>query len=779
MAENQDRTAHLLAKMDALLRKHEAISQEVTELKEEIQQLQKEDVDVASKTADKHAEQKISKQKEAEIEKPRPEASKHSTAKAAQSSHFKTDLEKFIGENLINKIGIIIIVFGVAIGAKYAIDNQLISPLVRIVLGYLVGLGLFGFAVKLKKNYHKFSAVLLSGSMAIEYFITYAAYSFYGLIPQSLAFALMVIFTVFTVLASLKYNQQVIALFGLVGAYAVPFLLSEESGRIGVLFTYIAIINIGILAIAVRKHWKALNFFAFIFTWLTYAAWLEEDYVTDVHFTFALVFLSVFFLVFYATFLAYNVIKNQAFVLKVDIWLVVANALVFYGFGYAILSDHEPGEHFLGLFTLINAFIHFSVAVSLSKREGSDRNLFYLIVGLALLFITIAVPVQFDGKWVTLVWAGEGALLFWIGRSKSIPVYERLSYPLILLCLISLVHDWSQIYNVYIQDNPEVFIRPIFNIHFLTSAFVVISFGFINWLHRNNSWSVQSSTNKHLRQLVTILLPTFFISVLYYTFQLEISLYWDQMLASSAVEVVKESGNAATYYDWDNEKFKEIWIINYTLVFFALFTVANIMRIRNHQVGVMNVIFNTLIILSFLMIGLSSLSALRSSYLQQTLAEYYTHDWFNIGIRYVAYLCVAFVLVVTNRLLQQDFIKVRFRKFYDFLLHITILWILSSELINWLKISGVTQTDKLGLSILWGIYASFVVILGIWHRKKYLRVGAIIWFAVTLAKLFLYDIAHFGTISKTVVLILLGTLLLAISFLYNKYKAQIYDDASE
>ncbi|MCZ6913440.1 MAG: DUF2339 domain-containing protein, partial [Rickettsia endosymbiont of Ixodes persulcatus] len=130
----------------------------------------------------------------------------------------KSDFEKFIGENLINKIGILILIIGVAIGAKYAIDHDMVSPLTRIVLGYGVAIGLMVFAIKLKAKYESFSAVLLSGAIAIMYFITYAAYDFYSLIPQFLAFVLMVIFTSFTVVAAIKYNKQVIAHIGLVGA---------------------------------------------------------------------------------------------------------------------------------------------------------------------------------------------------------------------------------------------------------------------------------------------------------------------------------------------------------------------------------------------------------------------------------------------------------------------------------------------------------------------------------------------------------------------------------
>ncbi len=167
----------------------------------------------------------------------------------------RADLEKFIGENLISKIGIIVLVLGVGIGAKYAIDNNLISPLTRIIIAYIFGFGLVGLAIRLKPKYLNFSSVLISGGMAIMYFVTYFAYASYELIPQSAAFALMAMFTLFTVAAALLYDRQVIAHIGLVGAYAVPFLLSDNSGNYLILFAYMAIINAGILAISIKKYW--------------------------------------------------------------------------------------------------------------------------------------------------------------------------------------------------------------------------------------------------------------------------------------------------------------------------------------------------------------------------------------------------------------------------------------------------------------------------------------------------------------------------------------------
>ena len=128
---------------------------------------------------------------------------------------------------------------------------------------------------------------------------------------------------------------------------------------------------------------------------------------------------------------------------------------------------------------------------------------------------------------------------------------------------------------------------------------------------------------------------------------------------------------------------------------------------------------------------------------------------------------------------KQDFLKPVFfnlKSTFDILFYTSLLWIISSEMISWMDIMHFSQTYKLGLSILWGVYALLLIGLGIWKKKKHLRIGAIVLFAITLIKLFLYDISHLDTIPKTIIFITFGILLLIISFLYIKYKNIISDD---
>ncbi len=681
----------------------------------------------------------------------------------------KTDFEKFIGENLISKIGIAITVLGVGIGAKYAIDNNMISPLTRVIFGYMMGIGLMAFSLKLKKNYASFSAVLLSGAMAIMYFITYFAYAYYALFPQTMAFGLMVLFTLFTVYAAIQYDQAIIAHIGLVGAYAVPFFLSDGSGKVAILYAYMAVINTGILTVAFKKYWKSLYYASFVLTWLIYSVWFFSSFSVQTHFTLSLIYLVVFFFIFYATFLAYKIGRQEKFN-RSDVIMLMINAFLFFGIGYQILDSHEAGTYFLGLFALVNAVIHAGVSLVIYRHQGADKNLFYFVVGLVMVFITLAIPIQLDGSWVTLLWVGQAALLFWIGRTKAVSMYEKLAYPLMLLSFFSILHDWSVNYGGYFPDQPETYIPILWNINFLVSLIVVAGFAFIAYLNHTTAVAPGFTDSKVLYTIIRYIIPILFLIVLYKAFELEVASYWSQKYLASEIKGDINTSNYALLY------FKNIWTLNYTMFFLFILSVVNLRWIKSQQLSYLNLGLNVLVLVVFLAQGLLELSSLREIYLGQSPEDYYPRGAFYIWIRYVTFIFAAFLVMSIYAYIRQEFAKPEYKVAFDLLFHATILWVISSELLHWMDILDFNGALKLGLSILWGIYALLLIALGILHRKKHLRIGAIILFATTLGKLFLYDIASLDTISKTVVFVSLGILLLIISFLYNKYKHRISNE---
>ena len=689
-------------------------------------------------------------------------------------NEIKANFEKFVGENLLSKIGIVILVLGVAIGAKYAIDNNLISPLMRIVLGYVVGFGLLGFALKLKEKYLNFSAVLMSGAMAIMYFITFFAHNLYGLFSQPTAFVLMLIFTIFTVAAAINYSRQVIAHIGLVGAYAIPFLLSNDSGNYAFLFTYIAIINAGILAISVVKYWKSLHFSSFILTWLIFSGWFLTKYRADETFDLAFLFLTINFLTFYVTFIVYKVLNLRQIAIE-NLSLIFANSFIFFGFGYALLESRVGFEQYQGLFTVFNSAIHFVFAMTVSRLKNASQDLVYLLSALVITFATIAVPVQLDGNFVTLIWTVEAAILFWIGRTKEIRLFETYAFPLMILASFNLTSDWFIAAESRNLDTIAAVHFPFYNGNFFTTLLFAAAAFFIYLTNRAKEFkSVLNENSREFFGIITAVVCTF---VFYNAFRIEITNYFHLLTVKSALP---SNGIFSKRTDASLGFFNIVWQINYTMLFLLLLSFLNIGKLKNIGLALVNLALNTFMLFVFVSVGLFYLSELRELYLLQTDAEIFTRGIFHIWIRYVSYFFAANLILCSYYYLKQPFVRESLDEetsglAFDFVFYVSLLVILSSELLNWMNIYGYNDSYKIGLSILWGIYALVLIIIGIYKHKKHLRVGAIALFGITLAKLFIYDIAGLNTISKTVVFVSLGILLLIVSFLYNKYKSLIFD----
>lgn len=779
MSGNDEKLQVLLEKLEALSKKHDAFSAELMALKDEIQTLHPNPA--IKEKIQEHPDQPIvtpvTYAPEDFVEPINPEKTitgppEIPSIPSATPTKAKRDVEHYIGSNIISKIGIAITIIGVGIGAQYSIEHDLISPFTRICLGYLIGLGLLGVGFRLKKAYTDFSAVLVSGAIAIMYFITYAAYTLYAMMPQTVAFALMLLFTVSTIAAAINYNRQVIAHIGLVGAYAVPFLLSNDSGDTTILYTYMTIINAGILIIAIKKYWKPLYYSSFMLTWLIFSTWYVFQYEDSNHFLTFWIFGFLFFITFYLIFISYKLLHQEKFKAS-DVLLILSNSFIFYGLGYAALSNHQYGSQYLGLFTLANAAIHLGVTLFIYIRNIADRNLFSLVAGLVFVFVTIAIPVQLDGSWVTLLWAGEAVLLFWIGRIRHDDIYEQISYALIFLASLSIIGDWMGVYHQYDPAIAGTRITPLLNIHFLTSLLFITSLAVINYLNRDRQDS-PSPLAGTLRSFMHIAIPSILLAAIYFAFRIELTTYWDQLyLDSSLTGTLEGTDYPTTYFNQDLANYKVIWTLNYSLLFFSILAYLNLNRIKSKKLNIAILVLGTVCMITFLSEGMLVNNQLRDSYLLPDTNPKYSVGSFNMAVRYISFACAGLMLYFLHSITRQEEsskVQHRLRISFDLLLHLTVLSVLSNEWITIMTTLHYSESTRLGLSIVWGIYALLLIILGIWKGKQHLRIGAIVLFAITLIKLAVYDLTHLDTIAKTIVFVSLGILLLIISFLYNKYK---------
>jgi hypothetical protein len=644
---------------------------------------------------------------------------------SARSSY---SFEEFIGKNVASKVGILVTIVGIFIGAKYAIDHELVSPLVRVINGYISGAALIGVAIWLKKKYEGYSSVLMGGGLAVLYFITFIAYSFYDMLPLQAAFAMMLVFTAGTVYAAFIYDRVVIAHLALIGAYAIPFLLSDNSGRYAVFFGYIAVINTGILVVSLRKYWKSLFYSSFALTWIIYISWFLLSFRYAPHQYIAWTYLSIYFLIFYATFLGYKIIKKEQYGLD-DVFVLLSNAFIFYLIGYDLVG-HETAANYAGLFTILNATIHLGVSQVIKRLQLADRSLYYLLLGLVIVFCTIAIPVQLDGNWVTLLWTAEAVLVFRIGRTRHAPAYEKLGAGLSILSFISLAQDWLHHSFQFTYPDAGV-VHPFINIVFATGVLAAAAQAAIIYYNRSGKFRSGLDAAGVYLIFYNYIFPAIFLFTAYFVFQVEINGYFLQLN-----KTLHPGIRGYHFFDGGVGAVGFVVLMIYSMVFITGCMVVNLRWVRNNILAAFSVTAIVLMIIVLLTQALAILNDLTINYFN-TGGAYF--GLFEFVIRYITVAVVAILLYYGKQTINTFISDARMQKGWPLMVHTVILAFLSAEYLCWTTVRGADNQYKLGLSILWGLYAMMLVVLGIRKKQKHMRLAGIALFMVTLIKLFVYD----------------------------------------
>jgi uncharacterized membrane protein len=265
----------------------------------------------------------------------------------------KPDLEKFIGENLLSKIGITVLVLGISFFVKYAIDQNWIKEAGRVIIGLIAGGILIGIAHRIRNSYRSFSSVLMGGGLTVFYFTIAFAFHQYHLISQTAGFIIMVIITAFAVLLSLYYDRMELAILATIGGFITPFLVSTGQDNYIALFIYLCILNSGLMVLAWFKRWPTINIIALFFTTIIYGSWLIKkmwfDYPLVVPYKDAMLFGTLFYLQFVAMNIVNNIRQKKVFN-TFDFIVVLSINFLFYLAALFILPYWNHGNY-NGLFT--------------------------------------------------------------------------------------------------------------------------------------------------------------------------------------------------------------------------------------------------------------------------------------------------------------------------------------------------------------------------------------------------------------------------------------------
>ncbi len=670
----------------------------------------------------------------------------------------KTDFEKFIGENLMNKIGILILVVAVGLGIKYAIGEGWLNEAGRIAVGLLTGVILIGVAHKLRKDYTAFSSVLAGGGIAVFYSTIAFGFQLYELFSQTQAFLIMVIITGFAIALSLTYNKKELAVLAILGGFASPIMVSTGAGNYVILFTYIMILNVGMLILAYFKKWNIVNIVAYASTVLLYGIWMAKTYDDKgtLPWEGALLFASGFYIIFFLMNIINNLKEDGRFS-AADFIILISNTFFYYAVGMYLIGEFAEG--YRGIFTVALAIMNFIFAYTLYKKEQIDRNLVFLLIGLVLTFVSLAAPVQLDGNYITMFWAVESVLLLWLSQKSGIKIMKISSFLVILLMIISLVIDWDQIYL-----NPDVDAQPlaiILNKGFITSIVSIIALVLnMNLLKKDDDIQFMKKLPAHaFSTIVTV----FVIISLYIAISLEIGYQIDQ------------------YFDYYR-------LTAVALAFFSYIYLLGILlwaSMRNIKYIFEGITFIAILSLFIYVFGVSiDYKTVIDRYLFDDLAQNFSLIHF---ITALAALALAFFSWNNIKKIAQDnttFINIIL--WFNIILSVVIM---SNELDYIVLLTNQpsiehfydlqTSVHRIGWPIMWGVFAFVLMIIGMKKKMKMLRVISISLFFFTLLKLFAFDVWDMSEGGRIAAFISLGILLLVISFLYQKLRKLIFDAEEE
>ncbi|MCF6298022.1 MAG: DUF2339 domain-containing protein [Flavobacteriaceae bacterium] len=671
------------------------------------------------------------------------------------------DIETFVGENLVSKIGIFILVLGISFFVKYAIDQDWINEAGRVGIGFLSGAILLGFAHRLQKNYKAFSSILVSGAFVVFYFVITYSFKEYKLFNQTVAFGLMVVVTIFSVVISILYNRKELGILSLIGGFSVPILASTGSGNYVMLFTYLLILNIGFLIVAINRKWFVINILAFVFTHFFFFGWLFSDTEITLNAPTLFVFATLFYLVFFAMNIL-RIIKEKEYTMKpIVMSLFLISTFVYFGQGLYLLGFFAPS--FKGFYTLLLALINLGTGWQLLNRKVIDKKTVYLFIGMTLTFLTLTGPIQLEGNYITLFWAAEVVLLAWLSQKIKNNRFKLAAAITLFLALASLSMDFEQIYKG--SEN----LRIIFNKGFLTGIFTVLSLSFTAFLVFKEKTSYYINSFKFDSSKTAILLVAIAGVVLYITGLLELThqteKYFDYYLASTI----------KTIYNY-------IFVVGLIVYLF-----------KNRKTAIIGVIVSILAIL-FSIIFLSNLpfDAFRASVIENTTnPSFYIQLILLLLVFYIMRLLYIYVSKEGSVGSKNNYISYFIATVFVILISLELL-IISQPIVVIPKLAldvdasvyGVIGQSKRTViktifPIIWGILSFIFLYFGIRNSKKEWRLFSLFLIAVTVVKLFTYDIGNVSQGGKIVAFIILGVVLLVISFMYQKIKRAFFKDEKD
>lgn len=392
-------------------------------------------------------------------------------------------LESRLGAQVFNRIGIIAILVGAATFLKLAVDKQWIGPVARVLVGLLAGAGIVLWSERFrKKGFAGFSYSLKAIGSGVLYLSLWASFQLYQLLPAGAALAGMVLVTAWNAYMAWVQNSELLAAYAVAGGFATPLLLSTGGNHEVFLFTYLLAIDAATVALVRLKPWTRLLLGAFPATVVYFIGWYVQFFTAS-----ELGVTAAFVILFFLTF-ASMPIDSRKFeesepndekgrrrgYITTQILLPFWNAAFASLALYSVLQDSGHHGWLPWLMVVLGGF--YLAWMRLSQSDVAVA----MHLSIAVVFLTIAIPLKASGHWITVGWLVEGLALAWVARrvaeSAASPsrVLRWLSAGAFVLGLCGLISV-----GYWFENSVQ---RPFFNSDMSAALIAIVALGTAAWL---------------------------------------------------------------------------------------------------------------------------------------------------------------------------------------------------------------------------------------------------------------------------------------------------------
>ena len=643
----------------------------------------------------------------------------------------ETNFEKYIGENLFGKIGILIFIIGIGFFVKYAIDQNWINETARTLMGYAVGAGMLVLAERLHKRYHTFSSLLAGGAFGIYYLLTAIAFHYYGLFSHTMAFVILCVTTIFMSAVSVLYDRKELAVTALVGGFIAPFIISTDSSSIISLQIYITILNIGMFCLAMYKKWAILPMVSFGFTyiilWGTTAlgSFSDNEAVTTYPTLFA--FATLFYVIF---------LLPVVFILRTQygentrlglLGIITANSFMYLIYGDFLLQHFEASSDTTAYLAFFIAGVNLAIHLYLRFRVEGQDTLRNLMLGLAVTFASMGVPILFSAANVLMVWAAESVLLLWLFTKEKNRIYELASAVLLLLTLGALAYYRTT--DTFIHDTGD---SLFFNGAFFVTTFVSIAYYVIAVIMQFNKELFSDTKRLIAYTPCNAIAYALGFSILFLAFRDNFHFHLEQPISEYA----------------------SLLTANIMLLGGAL-----ILR-KRFEISENKLAYEISLYLAGILFAMTVWN--------YTTPEGLLLRWLMalVTIAYMAYCMRGQLLVTSNQ-----------RNLHiEYSIISTLMWLTLTRLLL-ITFNEVNFSTAFSLSL--GIAAFILMCIGMRYHSKEIRIVSLAEFGIVIGKLILNDVWAMPSLGKIIVFISLGALLLILSFLYQKLKDALFNEKEQ